>query len=348
MKITLAEITEIVQGELTADTEIVITGLAPLNEAKEGELTFLSDVRHRSLLETSRASAVIVPREISTAPLPIIRSENPYLAFAKIATIFAEEKKEKFKPGFHPSAIISSSAKIGENAFIGAFTIIEDEVEIGRNCIIYPFVYIGKRAKIGNGCLIYPNVSIREEVVLAKHVIVHCGVVLGADGFGYTKDKERYYKIPQLGTVIIEDEVEIGANTTIDRATLGITRIGYGTKVDNLVQIGHNVTIGRNCVIAAEVGIGGSTIIGDNCVIAGQAGLADHIKIGNNVTIGAQAGVTKSIPDNTVVSGYPARPHAEAKRREAAVARLPELTKRFYQMERDIQKVLRLLTEYRE
>lgn len=340
--LSLKEIADKIGGEVVGDGKIFIERIAEIKEAKEGEITFLANPKYVSFLEKTKASAVIVSKEISlnnmSKGFQLIRVQDPYLAFQRVASIFAYTQRRE-KAGINPSAIIGKNVKIGKNVLISAFVVIEDDVEIGDDVIIHPFVFIGRKSKIGNGTLIYQNVSIREESEIGKRVILHCGVVVGSDGFGYATEGKIHHKIPQMGNVVIEDDVEIGANTTVDRATLGATVIKKGTKIDNLVQVAHNVVLGENCLLAAQVGISGSTEVGNGVVMGGQAGLVGHISVGDNAKIGAQAGVTKSVTENTIVSGYPARPHSEAKRREAAVLRLPRLFSRIAELEKRIEEL---------
>lgn len=335
MKKSLKEIAELVGGKIVGDESIEVEGIAGIEEAKKGEISFISDPKHLSLLKTTQASAVIVSREVKEARVPLIQVENPYLAFAKVMRIFVPYQKPT--KGTHPSAIVSEGVDLGKGISIGAHSVIEEGARIGDNTIIYPLVYIGKGSRIGRDCIIYPQVMIREEVEIGNRVIIHSGTVIGSDGFGYIKVKGKQYKVPQIGKVVIEDDVEIGANVTIDRATLGKTWIKRGVKIDNLVQIAHNVVIGEDSVIVAQVGISGSTEIGKGVTLAGQSGVVGHIKIGDGAIVGGRAGVLKSIPPNTIVSGYPARPHTQAKRIEASVLRLPELYKLVRELKRRIE-----------
>jgi len=246
-----------------------------------------------------------------------------------------------FPPGVHPTSILSRGAVISPQASIGPFSFVGEDTSIGPGSQVYPFVYIGRGCKIGEETTIFPQVFIGDGCEVGDRVIIHSGAVLGSDGFGFVQEGRAYRKIPQIGGVIVGDDVEIGANVAIDRATLGATRIGRGTKLDNLVHIGHNVQVGENAAIVAQVGISGSTVVGSGVRIAGQAGLTGHIRIGDNSTIAAQAGVTKSVPAGGFVSGYPARPHQLARKIAASEARLPELFKRV----KDLEDALRRLEE---
>lgn len=324
MQRTLGEITKIIGGEVSGDSGIVISGVAGIKEAVKGDITFLANPKYFPLIDKTDASAIIVSRETKTSSKPVIRVDNPSLAFSKVVSLFAlcETKHPK---GIHPSAVLGKGVLLGNNVAIGAYAVIEDDAGIGDGSIIYSGSFIGSGTKIGSNSLIYPNVSIRERVTIGNNVIIHSGTVVGSDGFGYAEVDGTHQKIPQIGTVEIEDDVEIGANVTIDRARFGKTVIGKGTKIDNLVQIAHNVIVGENSIIVAQAGISGSTTIGRNATIAGQAGLVGHITVGDRAIVAAQAGVTKSVPADTLVSGYPAKPHETARKVNACVQNLPKL-----------------------
>jgi len=321
---TLKEIARLIDGEVSGDENLVITGITGIKEAEDGDLTFLANPKYLHLMDTTRAAAVITSREITKAPKPIIRTDNPSLAFARIISLLITSEQQ-YPSGIHPAAVVGKNVKLGRDVALQPYVVLDDGVEIGDRTIIYAGTYIGHNVKIGNDCLIYPNVVVREKIEIGDRVIIHSGSVIGSDGFGFATVKGVHHKIPQIGTVVIEDDVEIGANVTIDRARFGRTLIKRGTKIDNLVQIAHNVEVGENSIIIAQAGISGSTVIGKNVTIAGQAGLVGHITIGDNAVLAAQAGVTKSVPPNTCVSGYPAKPHDRAKRINAFVQRLPEL-----------------------
>ncbi len=319
--------------------DIELSGLAGLKEALPGQLSFLANLKYAEYLASTKASCVIVPRAAVIEGKTLIVSDNPYLTFAKAVTLFYNALRPNPQPGIHQTAVIDLSAEIDKSASIGALVVIEAGARVGANTVIMPLCYIGQGTSIGDDCLIYPQVSIREGCRIGHRVIMHGGAVVGSDGFGYAKDGEKYFKIPQVGNVILEDDVEIGANTAIDRGALGPTIVRQGTKIDNLVQIAHNVDIGKDGAIAGQSGVAGSTIIGDRVVMAGQVGLVGHIKIGDDVIFGAQSGVTKSTPSKTMVSGYPARPHSEARRREASVAMLPEYIKKINALEKRIAQL---------
>ena len=338
MQKTLKEIATIIDGEIVGDENIIVTGICGIKEAKEGDLTFIANSRYLPLMTHTRASAIITSRDVKAAPKAIIRTENPSLAFARMVSLLAPNEGKRPK-GIHPTAIIGDRVRIGKNVAIEPYVVLEDNVEIKDNTILYAGAYVGHHAKIGKDCVIYPYVIIRERVVIGDRVVIHGGTVIGSDGFGFSTVQGVHHRIPQIGTVIIEDDVEIGANVTIDRARFDKTLIKKGTKIDNLVQIAHNVVIGENSIIVAQTGISGSTNIGKNVTLAGQSGIIGHISIGDNVVVAAQAGVTKSIPSNTCVSGYPAKPHTLAKRINAFIQNLPGLFKKVKQLEEEIEKI---------
>lgn len=339
MKLTLKEIAALVDGELSGDPAIIITGISGIKESQKGDITFLANSKYTGLMKTTKASAVITSRDIKDCPKPQIKTDNPSLAFSKVVDAVVDRTLRHPK-GIHPAAVISSAAKLGKDVGVGAGAIIEDGVCIGDNSVIYGNCYIGHNTKIGKNCLIYPNVTIRERIEIGNRVIVHSGAVIGCDGFGFAMvEGGAQEKIPQIGIVVVEDDVEIGANVTIDRARFDKTVIGRGTKIDNLVQIAHNVIIGENCIIVAQAGISGSTVLGRQVTLAGQAGLVGHIHVGDAAVVAAQAGVTKSIPPNTMVSGYPARRHDIARRVNACVQKLPGLYKRIDILEKKIEQL---------
>jgi UDP-3-O-[3-hydroxymyristoyl] glucosamine N-acyltransferase len=327
----LQEICEFIGGELCGDGEIEIIGVSGIKEARKHEITFVANSRYRSAMEHTKASAIIIGKDISCNGRPTIRVDNPYFAFVRVLEMFASRKR-KTEYGIHKTAIMGENVRLGEQVSIQAYTVIEDNVELGDGTIISPFVYIGDGTKIGNEVLIYPNVTIREGVQIGNRVIIHCGAVIGSDGFGFATVSDRHHKIPQIGTVIIEDDVEIGANTTVDRATMtnGATIIKRGTKIDNLVQIAHNVVIGEDCRIAAQTGIAGSSEIKARVTIAGQSGVVGHITVGEDNVIFAKSGVTKDLPPGGgYFSGFPARPHAQELRFQASLHKLPEMLHQF-------------------
>lgn len=330
-RLTIRELAQKLNCPYEGNGETKIWGVSSLELAREGDLVFLTHRKFRGLLEETKASAVILQPQEKFERLPVIRSENPHLTFIRAVEFFW--KPYRPEPGIHPSAMISPSAKIGKGVSIGPLAYIGEDVEIGARSIIFPLVAIYPRVKIGEDAVIHSHVSIREEVQIGSRVIIHNGVVIGSDGFGYLRSPDgSHIKIPQKGTVVIEDDVEIGANTAIDRAALGETRIRRGTKIDNLVQIAHNVEIGEHSILAGQTGIAGSTRLGKNVITAGQVGIADHITIGDNVTIMAQAGVMKDIPANSVVVGSP---HMEVREFFKVMASLPHL----YDLVKDVKQL---------
>ncbi len=338
MEITLRELANIVGGDLSGDGSVLVRGVAGIKEAREGDITFLANPRYSKFLETTEAAAVIAPPGTDSSHRPLILSDNPYLTFVKAVEFFVPNKNN-YPRTVHPAAVVAPTAEIGVGVHIGACTVIEEGARIGDGTVVLAGTYIGRDTELGKECLIYPNVTIREEIKIGNRVIVHSGAIIGSDGFGFAKDGEIYRKIPQIGSVLIEDDVEIGANVTIDRATTGTTVVGRGTKIDNLVQIAHNVVISENCILVAQVGIGGSTELGKGVSMAGQAGAVGHIKIGDGAVVAAQAGVTKSVPPQTMVSGYPAREHGQAKKIYASLQKLPELVKRIADLTERITKL---------
>lgn len=337
MRKTLKEIASIINGKIIGDQDIVISGVCGIKEARAGDITFVANPKYAPLIETTQASAIITCPEVNSEKKTLIHTANPSLAFAKlISSIIPQDKKVV---GIHPSAVISKEAKLGKDVSIGAYTVVEDKVIIGDNTTIYPGCFVGSHTSIGEGSLIYPHVSIRERISIGKRVIIHSGTVIGSDGFGFATIEGLHHKIPQVGTVEIGDDVEIGSNVSIDRARFDKTVIGKGTKIDNLVQIAHNVVIGENSVIVAQAGISGSTAIGKGVILAGQVGIVGHVNIGDGVVVAAQSGVSKSIPAHTQVWGYPAKPFKLAKRINACIQRLPNLYKRIEQLQRKIEEL---------
>jgi UDP-3-O-[3-hydroxymyristoyl] glucosamine N-acyltransferase len=333
MRKTLREIAEFLQGEIVGDDSVIITGISGIKEAASGDITFLANPKYLPLIDKTQASAIITSRQIKSAPKPIIRTENPSLAFSRLVSLL-HPSLTRHPKGRHATAVLGQGVSLGKDVAIGAHAVIEDGVTIGDNTVVYAGCYIGPDTRIGKDTVIYPHVSVRERVVIGERVIIHSGAVIGSDGFGFVDVEGKHLKIPQAGIVEIGDDVEIGANVTIDRARFDKTIIGSGTKIDNLVHIAHNVVTGENCIIIAQAGVSGSTILGKNVTLAGQAGLVGHITVGDNAIVAAQGGVTKSVPPDTIVSGYPARPHEKAKRINACIQNLPRL----YEMVNELKK----------
>jgi UDP-3-O-[3-hydroxymyristoyl] glucosamine N-acyltransferase len=334
--LSLSEVARLVGGETHGTSNPLITGVAGIREACPGDVTFLTARRYQPYLRSTRASAVLVSRgeRLEANGLPMVRVDNPALAFLKVVRHFSEAVKLSFPRTVHPTAVIDETARLGRDVHIGAHVVIEGGVEIGDRSVVLPGTCILRHSRLGADCLVYPNVVIREHTEIGARVILHSGVVLGSDGFGFLPDGGVHLKMPQIGRVVLEDDVEVGANSCIDRATTGITRVRRGTKIDNLVQIAHNVEIGEDSIVCAQVGISGSTLVGSRVKLAGQAGLVGHIRIGDDAVVGAQGGVTKSVPATACVSGYPARPHQEALRQQAALGRLPELLDEIHDLQR--------------
>jgi UDP-3-O-[3-hydroxymyristoyl] glucosamine N-acyltransferase len=317
---------------LDGDGAIEITGAAGLEHAGPGQLTFFGNPKLKALLDATRASAVILPLDAPAIPRAMLRSAHPYLTFARALTTF--HPRPRPAPGISPHAVIDEQVTIGEDVSIGPFVVIARGARIGAHTIVASHVSIGADTVIGEDCDIRAHVSICARVTLGSRVIVYEGVVIGSDGFGYAPTPEgHYYKIPQVGTVIIEDDVEIGANSTIDRASMGETRIGAGTKIDNLVQVAHSCTVGRDVILSAQVGLAGSTTIEDRVTLAGQVGVAGHLTIGKGTIVTAQSGVPNSIPAGALYSGYPAIDNRDWRKASVLFARLPALRKQIIQLE---------------
>ena len=333
---TLNEIARLIDGKVVGDGDILITGVSGIKEAAEGDITFLANPKYSPLMDKTRAAAIITSIDAQKTSKPVILTENPSLAFAKIISMFMPDDAGH-PQGIDYTVVMGKNVTLGKDVAIGPYVVIGDNVVIGDKSIIYAGCFIGHHSKIGNQTLIYPHVSIRERVSIGNRVIIHSGTVIGSDGFGFATIKGSHHKIPQVGTVEIADDVEIGANVTIDRARFDKTVIGRGTKIDNLVQIAHNVVIGENSLIVAQVGISGSTIIGNNVTLAGQAGLVGHITIGDNAIVTAQSGVAKSVPPDTMVSGYPARPFMTNQRVNASLQNLPKLFNLVRELEKKVE-----------
>jgi UDP-3-O-[3-hydroxymyristoyl] glucosamine N-acyltransferase len=337
MKKKLKELALWVDGTVVGDGEIEISGVAAIEEARAGEITFISNPKYLSNLNTTGASAVIVSKEVTQADKALLCVTHPKLAFARILTLFSQEP---YQPrGIDSNAWVSPTAKLGKDLTLYPFVYIGDRCSIGDRVTLYPGVYVGEDSSIGEDSILYPNVSVYSRTLIGSRVILHSGVVVGSDGFGYEKEGRKNVKIPQVGRVEIEDDVEIGANTTIDRATFSKTVIRKGVKIDNLVQVAHNVTIGEDSIIVAQVGISGSTKIGSNVTLAGQVGVVPQVEIGDNVKVGAQAGVTHDLPANQGYLGSPALPHREFLRAITTFPKLPEMKKTLLDLEKRIEKM---------
>lgn len=328
----LAQLAAVARADLDGDGEVEIERVALLAEASPRALVFVADARRLADAEASAAGALLVPLNAPPTRKPALRAANPRAAFARVLAAFAPPAPAT--PGVHPTAVVASDARLAADVAVGPHAVVDHAAVLGPRSVVGAGAVIGARCRLGADCRLHPRVVLYPDTVLGDRVVIHSGAVIGGDGFGYAADGAEHVKIPQLGRVVIGDDVEIGANTTIDRATLGETRIGPGTKIDNLVQIGHNVVVGARVLIVAQVGISGSVTIGDDAIIAGQAGVRDHVTIGAGARVLGQAGVTKDVPAGATVSGYPARPHREALRLDAAAAQLPELLERVRALER--------------
>ena len=343
--LTLKQIADLVGGRIADNPEAVVSGVAKIEEARSDQLTFLANPKYARHLELSKAAAVLVPSKMESGPGPArIVVDDPYLAFLKVVVYF-NPQDPLIEPGIHPTAVVGNGTELDESVSLGAHVVIGRNCRIGKGSVILPGSVIGDGVKIGEDCLIHARCSVREKVIIGNRVILQDAAVIGSDGFGFAPVNGAYQKIPQVGTVVLEDDVEIGANTTIDRATLGETRICKGAKIDNLVQVAHHCEIGENTVIAAQAGLSGSTMIGKSVRIGGQAGFAGHMKVGDGAAIGAQAGVVKSVPDGVMVSGYPARPHREELKKEAAIHRLPQILTEFKEIKKQIQQLVEKMRE---
>lgn len=336
MGLTVAEIAKQLQGEVIGNAGIELTGFAPAATAKAGDLTFAENETFFAKAEQSAAAAIIVDKDFSSSSKVIIRVPNARIAFAKVLPLFVPEPS--YPPGIHPTAAIDPSVKVDPSAHIGAACVIEEQVRIGPRTVLRGCNHIGANSILGEEVHLFPNVTIYPRTQIGNRVRIHAGTVIGSDGFGYVLDEGFHRKVPQIGNVVIHDDVEIGANVTIDRGALGPTIIGKGTKIDNLVQIAHNITLGEHCLIVAQVGLAGSTKFGNYVTVAGQAGVAGHLKIGNHVIVAGQSGVMRDVNDGEKLWGTPARPDRQTKRQLLALQQLPELLRRVAELEKWLGK----------
>ena len=334
---TVAELAAVVRGNVQGDPQTVIRGIASIAEAKSGDITFAESVRFLQNAEQSLASAILAPENTAANGKVMIQVANPRLAFAQLLDIFAPEQYAK--RGIDRTAVIGSDFRHGANPAVGANCVIGENVRIGENVTIHPLCYLGDDVEIGDNVVLEPQVTLLRGTIIGSHCIIHSGTVLGADGFGYMTIQGKHRKIPQIGNVQIGDHVEIGANVTVDRARTGTTRIGSGTKIDNLVHIGHNCHIGEDCIIVAQVGLAGGVEVGNGVIIGGQAGIKEQSKIGARAVIGAQTGVMGDVPAGAFVSGYGARPHKETLKTAAAAIQVPDMLKKMREMERRLAQL---------
>jgi UDP-3-O-[3-hydroxymyristoyl] glucosamine N-acyltransferase len=341
---TLSELAEFVGGRVIGDGSAIIHKVAPIDKAGPGEITFLTHPRYQSFLATCRASAIIVgagkSQQLGGSPINFLEAAEPYVAFAKILQIFCPTPVYSLQSSPHahidPSSVVAGSVTIFPNAYVGS------RVRVGRNAVLYPGVFLGEGVEVGEDSILHANVVVRDGCRIGNRVILHAGVVIGSDGFGYAGHGKGRVKIPQAGIVVVEDDVEIGANTTVDRATLGETVIRRGAKIDNLVQIAHNVVIGEDSVVAAQAGIAGSTKLGKDVIIAGQVGIVNHVQIGDGAMIGPQSGIPKSVPPGAMLSGgIAAAPHHEWLKVMTLLPQLPKLWSAVRNLERQVEQILK-------
>ncbi len=325
-------------GEIVGDKNATVSTLSKIEEGKKGSLSFLANPKYEHFIYTTEASIVIVndsfapSHEVKTT---LIKVKDAYGCFAKLLEMYIAAKPQKH--GISDKASIDPTAHVGDNAYIGAFAVIDTNAKIGDNAKIYPQVYVGDNVKIGNNVTLFAGVKIYEGCMLGDNVTIHAGTVIGGDGFGFAPNAQgEYDKIPQIGNVVIEDNVEIGANTCVDRATMGSTVIRRGVKLDNLIQIAHNVTVGENTVMAAQTGVAGSAKIGRNCMMGGQSGIVGHITIGNRVQVGSKSGVSNNTADGEIMMGYPSMPVGKFRRANAVMRNLPELLARVNALEKEL------------
>ena len=337
----LRDIAEQLHCRLEGDGELDIVRVAPIQQAQPGDLTFVASARYLPELKTTRASAVILGKSKTgdpSAPCAVLKADDPYSAFARAVSLFAGA--ERPAPGVDPLSAVAEDASIGPDVSIGAFVAVGAGATIGARTIVYPNVVIGRGARIGEDCVIHSQVSLRDRVVLGNRVTLHDGVVIGSDGFGFAPQKDgTHLKIPQHADVVIEDDVEIGANTTIDRPAIGETRICAGTKIDNLVHIAHGVSIGRRSLLAAQVGIAGSTVVEDDVMVAGQSGVTGHVRVGARAKIGAKSAVLQSVDAGAFVTGHPAFDHTDWRKASVVFRQLPAMKKRMEELEQRIAEL---------
>lgn len=346
MEFSAQQIATFLNGTVEGDPNVKVSNFSKIEEGKTGTLTFLANPKYEHYIYSTKASIVLVNKDFSpidVVPATLIRVENAYASLAMLLNMVEQSKKKEC--GVDSTAFIAESASVDENAYVGAFAYIGNNAKVGKNCRIYPYAYVGDNVIVGDNTILYPHVTVYDGCVVGCNCILHAGSVVGSDGFGFAPEGETYKKIPQLGNVIIEDDVEIGANTTIDRAVMDSTILRRGVKLDNLVQIAHNVEVGENTVMAAQVGIAGSVKIGKHCMFGGQVGLAGHIKIADHVNFGAQSGVISDIKEATTVLGAPAIPAKNFMRSSAIFGRLPEMYRTIGQLQREIEELKKELNK---
>ncbi len=336
---TLGQLAAALGARLTGDADRVVTGVAALETAGPDDIAFVTDARYRPAALASRAGAFLAPEDVSDLPAPVLHCAAPRLAVIDLLTLFHPVAAPV--PGVDPSARVAAGARVDPTAAVGALAVVEAGAVVGARARIYPLAYVGQGAEIGEDAVLHPHAVVHERVRVGRRVVIHAGAVLGADGFGYAWDGRAHRKIPQVGTVIVEDDVEIGANATIDRATLGSTIVRRGTKIDNLVMIAHNTEVGEDAILAAQSGVAGSSRLGRRVILLGQAGVADHVTVGDGAILGAQAGVSQDVAAGEKVIGTWARPMTQARRIWIAEAELPELIRRVRALERRLEMLER-------
>lgn len=345
MEFSAQQIAGFLNGTIEGDPEVRVCNFSKIEEGKPGTLSFLANPKYEHYIYETEASIVLVNNDfVATSPVhaTLVKVANAYAALAMLLNLVEQSKTKK--AGIDATAFIAASAKTGEDIYVGNFAYIGENVVLGKNCKVYPHAYIGDNVTVGENCTFYPHVTIYDDCIIGNGCIFHAGCVIGSDGFGFAPEGNSYKKIPQLGNVIVEDDVEVGANTTIDRAVMDSTIIRRGVKLDNLIQIAHNVEVGENTVMAAQVGIAGSVKVGQHCMFGGQVGLAGHLKIGDHVNLGAQSGVISDIKDGETVLGAPAINARSFMRSSAVFNRLPEMYRTLGQMQREIEQLKKELT----
>ena len=342
--VRLSVLAGMLSAEMTGEgPDFIVTGMAALDRAEPDQISFLTNPKYRQLVGQTKAGAVLVSMDFSDqADCRLLKVRDPYLALARLAALFHPPVLPP--AGIHPTAIIDRGASVSASASVGAHAILENGVRIGDNTAIFPGVFVGRDSIIGSDCIVYPNVTIYHGVTVGDGVIVHAGAVIGSDGFGYARDGSCYIKVPQIGGIIIEDDVEIGANCTLDRGSMGVTRIGRGVKLDNLVHVAHNVGIGADTAIAAQSGIAGSTTIGNRVTMAGQVGVAGHLVVGDDVVLTARTAAIKNVPEGTMLSGYPPLPHREWMRIQVALRNILKMEEALKKLAQKVQELDERLT----
>ncbi len=335
MVFTAGDIAQQLQGEVIGDPSVKLSGFAPATSAKAGDLTFAENATYLVRAEQSAAAAILVDGDLTSTKKVVVRVPNARIAFARALSLFFPDPV--FAPGVHPTAVVAASAQVDPSAHIGPYCVVGEQVKIAAGVVLRAFNYVGDQSQIGDETHLFPHVTLYARTQVGKRVRIHAGTIVGSDGFGYVQDQGVHRKVTQAGHVIISDDVEIGANVTIDRGTLGPTIIGRGTKIDNLVMIAHNVVVGENCLLVAQVGIAGSTKLGNYVTLAGQVGVAGHLKIADHVTVAAQSGVMNDISDGEKWLGSPARPDRQMKRQLIAMQQLPDLIRRVQELEKKLQ-----------